>query len=202
MKLVEQKQINQRWARLDCSWDEKVERNSMSRGQKQSHLIQDITGVQKKKDQVLTLQKSIALLCQWLVNDRSRIAGLKVGTATQDLESDLRTSYAAQWSYSFYVLHDTSWYSSIMIIISKTDEGQERTGLLGADVLDEPPPAFEAGGDPIPLNFADDYSAPGGEPPPPEFSPYEAEYFRTSSGNIVSHDPHLNEDGKVFVFNV
>ncbi|ESK96142.1 hypothetical protein Moror_7283 [Moniliophthora roreri MCA 2997] len=34
------------------------------------------------------------------------------------------------------------------------------------------------------------------EEPPPEFAPYEAEYFTTSSGNIVSHDPHLNTDGE------
>jgi hypothetical protein len=35
----------------------------------------------------------------------------------------------------------------------------------------------------------------GGEEPPPEFAPYEAECFNTGSGNIVSHDPHLNTDG-------
>lgn len=31
---------------------------------------------------------------------------------------------------------------------------------------------------------------------PPVFAPYEAEYEITSSGNIFSHDRHLNEDGK------
>lgn len=36
----------------------------------------------------------------------------------------------------------------------------------------------------------------GGEEPPPEFTPYEAEYFATSNGDIVSHDKHLNEDGR------
>lgn len=40
------------------------------------------------------------------------------------------------------------------------------------------------------------YAPPGGEDPPPEFVPYEAEYFRTDDGNVVSHDPHLNEDGE------
>ena len=35
----------------------------------------------------------------------------------------------------------------------------------------------------------------GGEEPPPEFTPYEAEHFATSSGDIISHDKHLNEDG-------
>ncbi|OBZ79486.1 hypothetical protein A0H81_01073 [Grifola frondosa] len=34
-----------------------------------------------------------------------------------------------------------------------------------------------------------------GEQPPPQFTPYEAEYF-LSGGNIVSHDRHLNEDGE------
>lgn len=36
---------------------------------------------------------------------------------------------------------------------------------------------------------------PGSEDPPPEFTPYEAEYELTNDGDIVSHDPHLNEDG-------
>lgn len=31
---------------------------------------------------------------------------------------------------------------------------------------------------------------------PPEFHPYQAEYEITSSGDIYSHDPHLNEDGE------
>lgn len=31
---------------------------------------------------------------------------------------------------------------------------------------------------------------------PPEFAPYQAEYEPTSSGDIFSHDSHLNEDGK------
>ncbi|CAL1695717.1 unnamed protein product [Somion occarium] len=34
----------------------------------------------------------------------------------------------------------------------------------------------------------------GGEDPPPDFAPYEAEYFVTSIGDIISHDEHLNED--------
>ncbi|CAL1695718.1 unnamed protein product [Somion occarium] len=36
----------------------------------------------------------------------------------------------------------------------------------------------------------------GGEDPPPDFAPYEAEYFVTSIGDIISHDEHLNEDGE------
>lgn len=35
----------------------------------------------------------------------------------------------------------------------------------------------------------------GGEEPPPEFTPYEAEFFVSGdSGDIVSHDRHLNQD--------
>jgi len=37
----------------------------------------------------------------------------------------------------------------------------------------------------------------GGEEPPPEFTPYEAEFFVSGdSGDIVSHDRHLNQDGE------
>ncbi len=32
--------------------------------------------------------------------------------------------------------------------------------------------------------------------PPPSFGPYVPEYFREANGNIISHDRHLNEDGK------
>jgi hypothetical protein len=34
-----------------------------------------------------------------------------------------------------------------------------------------------------------------GEEQPPEFMPYEAKSFTTGDGHVVSHDPHLNEDG-------
>lgn len=36
----------------------------------------------------------------------------------------------------------------------------------------------------------------GDEELPPAFTPYEAEYFTVGDGDIVSHDPHLNSDGK------
>ncbi|KAF9535449.1 hypothetical protein CPB83DRAFT_779432 [Crepidotus variabilis] len=32
--------------------------------------------------------------------------------------------------------------------------------------------------------------------PPPAFAPYEAEFFETDDGDIISHDHHLNEDGE------
>jgi hypothetical protein len=34
----------------------------------------------------------------------------------------------------------------------------------------------------------------GGEEPP-QFTPYEAEHWESRGGEIISHDPHLNEDG-------
>lgn len=43
----------------------------------------------------------------------------------------------------------------------------------------------------------DPFVPPGGEEPPPEFTPYEAEHFTGSYGEIISHDPHLNQDGKL-----
>ncbi|KAI0361563.1 hypothetical protein OH77DRAFT_1444179 [Trametes cingulata] len=39
------------------------------------------------------------------------------------------------------------------------------------------------------------YIPAGGEEPPPEFTPYEAEFF-ISGREIVSHDLHLNQDGE------
>lgn len=35
--------------------------------------------------------------------------------------------------------------------------------------------------------------------PPPEFAPFHAEYEVQNKGDIVSHDPHLNDDGKSFL---
>lgn len=38
----------------------------------------------------------------------------------------------------------------------------------------------------------------GGEEPPPDFAPYEAEFFYAGSAeDVVSHDKHLNEDGEL-----
>lgn len=59
-----------------------------------------------------------------------------------------------------------------------------------------PPPSFhESGGDVI-LVFDEvaDAFAEGGEGPP-EFTPYTAEHWVSRSGEIISHDRHLNEDG-------
>jgi hypothetical protein len=61
------------------------------------------------------------------------------------------------------------------------------------DEMDSPPP-FE---DTIPAYGSSDSSTvfiP--QTAPPEFSLYEAQFFTVGNGNIVSHDPHLNTDGK------
>jgi hypothetical protein len=59
------------------------------------------------------------------------------------------------------------------------------------------PPTFEQSKDHILVNFSQStFSYPGGEEPPPDFTPYQAEFSITDSGWIVSHDTHLNEDGK------
>lgn len=60
-----------------------------------------------------------------------------------------------------------------------------------------PPPFEQSARDPVVLHFSEHetYTAPGGEDPP-EFAPYDASYFISETGNVISHDPHLNEDGQ------
>ncbi|RPD62890.1 hypothetical protein L227DRAFT_521816 [Lentinus tigrinus ALCF2SS1-6] len=69
-------------------------------------------------------------------------------------------------------------------------------GASSSHVLDDlaPPPDGEAPKY-TERAFENVYIPPGGEEPPPEFTPYEAEYF-ISGREVVSHDPHLNEDGE------
>lgn len=65
-----------------------------------------------------------------------------------------------------------------------------------ASAFHQPPPTFdESVGDHV-LQFSqDDTCTPvGGEEPPP-FVPYDAQFFTAHSGDIISHDPHLNDDG-------
>ncbi|KAG9314336.1 hypothetical protein JVU11DRAFT_5128 [Chiua virens] len=58
-----------------------------------------------------------------------------------------------------------------------------------------PPPFEQSTADPVVLHFSqpETYTAPGGEDPP-LFTPYEASYFVSGVGDVISHDPHLNED--------
>ncbi len=93
-----------------------------------------------------------------------------------------------------------------MLIDPKKEEflnEQEAAGLLPgpSTIPNVPPPTFEESVADRPLNpelaHTDVFVPPGGEEPPPEFTPYEAEYFVSGGGNIVSHDPHLNQDGEL-----
>lgn len=59
-----------------------------------------------------------------------------------------------------------------------------------------PPPSFEESTGHAVISFdsvVDTFPAGGEEPP--EFTPYEAEHWVSRGGDIISHDPHLNEDG-------
>ena len=63
-----------------------------------------------------------------------------------------------------------------------------------------PPPFHEAGSS---LTDGGEVMYPHyGEEQPPEFMPYEAESFTTGDGHVVSHDPHLNEDGLFLATNI
>lgn len=68
--------------------------------------------------------------------------------------------------------------------------------LQGHRVSENPPPFQESNPSRV-LQFdqEDTNWIQGGEEPPPEFTPYEAQHWVNADGDIVSHDPHLNEDG-------
>ncbi|KAH9950374.1 hypothetical protein B0H21DRAFT_532423 [Amylocystis lapponica] len=84
---------------------------------------------------------------------------------------------------------------------AERDDSEEQ--LAGPSTA--PPPSFEESvadqlAEPSVVGHfpdSDVYVPQGGEEPPPDFTPYRAEYFVTGSqGDIVSHDRHLNEDGE------
>ena len=61
-----------------------------------------------------------------------------------------------------------------------------------------PPAFFKESAGVRPMGFDDaagsgSFSAGGDEPP--KFTPYDAEHWISSCGDIISHDSHLNEDG-------
>jgi len=63
-----------------------------------------------------------------------------------------------------------------------------------------PPPPFQEAGSSL---IGSDVVYPHyGEEQPPEFMPYEAKSFTTGDGHVVSHDPHLNEDGSSLATNI
>lgn len=82
---------------------------------------------------------------------------------------------------------------------TKRIEFEDEQPTAGPSTGLPPPPTFEESTkDDIILDFGDDpevYVPRGGEEPPPSFAPYEAEFFVARDGSIVSHDPHLNDDG-------
>ncbi|KAF9457074.1 hypothetical protein BDZ94DRAFT_1176407 [Collybia nuda] len=95
-----------------------------------------------------------------------------------------------------------------MTVLKTSSAVELGTGVDLLDDLEQPPPPFEQlpPGPPqcLLINPSDNNiqftstsgANPNIEAPPPDFSPYHAEYFETSSGDIVSHDPHLNTDGE------
>lgn len=65
--------------------------------------------------------------------------------------------------------------------------------------LEDLPPSFEESTAAAADVFSGPYSAAPNPPfqePPPQFTPYFGSFFTQSDGSIVSHDAHLNEDGK------
>ncbi|KAG8829649.1 hypothetical protein FRC17_006237 [Serendipita sp. 399] len=66
----------------------------------------------------------------------------------------------------------------------------------------QPPPPFESqrrnGGSVVIESMVepDDNWVPFDGELPPEFTPYQAQHWVTGDGDVISHDPHLNEDGK------
>ncbi|KAI6047661.1 hypothetical protein EDC04DRAFT_3050926, partial [Pisolithus marmoratus] len=70
--------------------------------------------------------------------------------------------------------------------------------MIVIDGFIEPEPRpFEASmSDPILQVSEAEMLMPHGGEDPPAFAPYEASYFTSSDGSLISHDPHLNEDGE------
>ncbi|KAF8757677.1 hypothetical protein RHS01_03650 [Rhizoctonia solani] len=66
-------------------------------------------------------------------------------------------------------------------------DSDERTRLLGE--------GSSSGTQPLEITMVPAYDETDRDSPP-EFQPYYADYKTTSSGNICSHDKHLNEDGE------
>jgi hypothetical protein len=56
------------------------------------------------------------------------------------------------------------------------------------------PPTFEESADHVVLDFLPQ-RRPDIEESPPEFTPYQADFIKLNNGWIISHDPHLNQDG-------
>ena len=72
----------------------------------------------------------------------------------------------------------------------KQNEAQlDSSELNNTAALEELPPSFEQATEDRLL------PDPPQQDPPPAFSTYTASFFTAGNGAIISHDPHLNEDG-------
>ncbi|KZP31382.1 hypothetical protein FIBSPDRAFT_849875 [Athelia psychrophila] len=69
--------------------------------------------------------------------------------------------------------------------------------MIVVDGKPGPPPTFDQSADDA---LVEDHSAVAGpstpSDAPPSFAPYEADYFTSGDGTVISHDPHLNKDGE------
>ncbi|KAG6336679.1 hypothetical protein ID866_2426 [Astraeus odoratus] len=65
-----------------------------------------------------------------------------------------------------------------------------------ASTSSAPPPFEDSVLDPVVQVSDSEVLIPYGGEEPPSFAPYEASYFTSSNGSIISHDLHLNEDGE------
>lgn len=82
---------------------------------------------------------------------------------------------------------------------SKQDSvGDSSPSLASSSLQRQPPPTFEESIADHVLHFpqADSLNfAPEGGEEPPAFAPYDANFFTSRSGDTISHDSHLNDDG-------
>ena len=72
---------------------------------------------------------------------------------------------------------------------TKKQVGAQLESSEQSAALEELPPSFEQATEDRLL------PDPPQQDPPPAFSAYTASFFTAGNGAIVSHDPHLNEDG-------
>lgn len=82
---------------------------------------------------------------------------------------------------------------------SKQDSvGDSNPSLASSSLQRQPPPTFEESIADHVLHFPQDdslnFAQESGEEPP-AFAPYDAHFFTSRSGDTISHDSHLNDDG-------
>lgn len=49
----------------------------------------------------------------------------------------------------------------------------------------------------VAIDIKEDENDSSSSDPPPPFAPYKPEFYYNSHGDLISHDHHLNQDGKV-----